>query len=147
VEIRLLLAEEHRIVRQHLETLLRDHEGWQVVAEASDGREAVRLAETHRPDIAVVSLALPLLNGIEVTRRILEGSPVTKVIVLSPHSVDVYMEQTHLAGAVGFVLTDTADVDLPAAVEEVSRGGSFTSPRATKSTPTGGLSQPGFIDR
>lgn len=126
--IRLLLAEEHGIVRRRLRTLLQDHEGWQVVAEAGDGREAVRLAETHRPDVAVIGLAMPILNGIQTTRLIAERSPVTRVIVLSTHADDVYVEQTRRAGAVGFVLTDAADVDLPAAVVEVAKGGFFTSP-------------------
>lgn len=126
--IRLLLAEDHRIVRRNLRTLLQDHEGWQVVAEAGDGCEAVRLAEAHRPDVAVIGLAMHVLNGIEATRRIVELSPVTSVIVLSPYAENAYVEQTRQAGAIGFVLTDLADVDLPAAVHEVSQGRSFTSP-------------------
>lgn len=130
--IRLLLAEDHQIVRRNLRTLLQDHEGWQVIAEAGDGGEAVRLAEAHRPDVAVIGLAMPVLNGIETTRRIVELLPATKVIVLSTHSDDIYAEQARLAGAVGFVLTDAADVDLPAAIEEVSQGKSFTSPKLTR---------------
>lgn len=130
--IRLLLAEDHQIVRRNLRTLLQDHEGWQVIAEAGDGGEAVRLAEAQRPDVAVIGLVMPLLNGIETTRRIVELLPATKVIVLSTHSDDIYAEQARLAGAVGFVLTDAADVDLPAAIEEVSQGKSFTSPKLTR---------------
>lgn len=130
--IRLLLAEDHQIVRRNLRTLLQDHEGWQVIAEAGDGGEAVRLAEAHRPDVAVIGLAMPVLNGIETTRRIVELLPATKVIVLSTHSDDIYAEQARLAGAVGFVLTDAADQDLPAAIEEVSQGKSFTSPKLTR---------------
>ena len=130
--IRLLLAEDHQIVRRNLRTLLQDHEGWQVVAEAGDGCDAVRLAEAHRPDVAVVGLAMPVLSGIETTRRIVERLPETKVIVLSTQSDDIYAEQARLAGAVGFVLTDAADVDLPAAIEEVSQGKSFTSPKLTR---------------
>ena len=98
----------------------------------STGSEAVRLAEAHRPDVAVIGLAMPVLNGIETTRRIVERSVATKVIVLSTHSDDIYAEQARLAGAVGFVLTDAADVDLPAAIEEVSQGKSFTSPKLTR---------------
>lgn len=130
--IRLLLAEDHQIVRRNLRTLLQDHEGWQVIAEAGDGGEAVRLAEAHRPDVAVIGLAMPVLNGIETTRRIVERLPATKVIVVSTHSDDIYAEQARLAGAVGFVLTDAADQDLPAAIEEVSQGKSFTSPKLTR---------------
>jgi len=129
--IRLLVAEDHQIVRRNVRTLLQDHEGWQVVAETGDGSEAVRLAEAHRPDVAVIGLAMPVLNGSETTRRIVERLPATKVIVLSTHRDDVYAEQARLAGAVGFVLTDAADVDLPAAIEEVSQGKSFTSTKLT----------------
>ena len=130
--LRLLLAEDYQIVRRRLRTLLQDHEGWQVVAEASDGREAVRLAEAHRPDVAVIGLTMPVLSGIETTRRIVERSPVTRVIVLSTHADDVYLDEARRAGAMGFVLTDAADVDLPAAVEEVAKGGFFTSPVLTR---------------
>ena len=130
--LRLLLAEDYQIVRRRLRTLLQDHEGWQVVAEASDGREAVRLAEAHRPAVAVIGLTMPVLSGIETTRRIVERSPVTRVIVLSTHADDVYVDEARRAGAVGFVLTDAADVDLPAAVDEVARGGVFTSPMLTR---------------
>ncbi len=126
--IRLLLAEDHQIVRRRLRALLQEHQGWEVVAEASDGREAVRLAEAHHPDIAVIDLGIPLLNGIEATRRIVQRLPGTRVIILSTHADDVYVEQARRAGAVGFVLTDVADVELPAAVDEVASGGCFTSP-------------------
>ena len=130
--LRLLLAEDYQIVRRRLRTLLQDREGWQVVAEASDGREAVRLAESHRPDVAVIGLSMPVLSGIETTRRIVERSPVTRVIVLSTHADDVYVDEARRAGAAGFVLTDAADVDLPAAVDEVAKGGVFTSPMLTR---------------
>jgi DNA-binding NarL/FixJ family response regulator len=132
VGIRLLLAEDHQILRRRLRTLLQEHQGCEVVAEASDGREAVRLAEAHRPDIAVIGLAIPVLNGIEATRRIVERSPVTRVIILSTHAGDVYVEQTRRAGAVGFVLIDAAGVDLPAAIDEIAKGGVFTSPMSTR---------------
>jgi len=130
--IRFLLAEDRQIVRRNLRTLLQEHKGWQVVAEADDGCEAVRLAEAHRPDVAVIGRAMPALNGIETTRRTVERLPATKVIVLSTHSDDIYAEQVRLVGAVGFVQTDAADVDLPSAIEEVSQGKSFTSPKLTR---------------
>jgi DNA-binding NarL/FixJ family response regulator len=139
VSIRLVLA-EHPSIRQRLQTLVQEHEGWEVVAEASDGREAVRLVEVHKPDIAVVGLAMPLLNGIETTRRIVERSPRTRVIVLSTYSADVYANQTHRAGALGFVLTDSADLDLPVAIEQVSLGRTFTSPRPSWTTSAHTLS-------
>ncbi len=139
VSICLVLA-EHPSIRQRLQTLVQEHEGWEVVAEASDGREAVRLVEVHQPDIAVVGLAMPLLNGIEATRRIVERSPRTRVIVLSSYSADVYAKQTHRAGALGFVLTDAADVDLPLAIEQAFLGRTFTSPRPSWMTSADTLS-------
>jgi DNA-binding NarL/FixJ family response regulator len=147
VSIRLLLAEDHRIVRERLRMLLQDREGWQVVAEASDGGEAVRLAEAHRPDVAVIGLAMPVLSGMETTRRIVARSPVTKVIVLSTHADDAYVDEARLAGAHGFVLTDAADVDLPAAVDEVSQGRSFTSRTGAKIAPPAGPLRFGGGDR
>lgn len=101
MRLRLLLAGDYQIVRRRLRRLLQEHEGWQVVAEASDGRDAVRLAEAHRPDVAVIGLTMPVLSGIETTRRIVERSPVTRVIVLSTHADDVYVDEARRAGTVG----------------------------------------------
>jgi two-component system, NarL family, response regulator NreC len=99
-----------------------------VVAEASDGREAVRLAEQHRPDVAIVDVAMPLLNGIETTRQIAKRVPATRVLVLSMHSDEAYVTQILQAGATGYLLKDSADVDLMQAVSAVSVGKSFFSP-------------------
>lgn len=143
--IRLLLVEDHRIVRQRLATLLQDQPGWQVVAEASDGREALHLAEACKPDVAVIGLAMPALNGIETTRRLVERMPEVRVIVLSTQSDPVYAEHARQAGAVGFVLTDAADVDLTAAVQAVSEGRTFTSPGVAEITPAGGSIRRGDV--
>jgi DNA-binding NarL/FixJ family response regulator len=88
----------------------------------------MRLAEEHEPDVAIVDFAMPVLNGFETTRWIIDRSPRTRVIVLCTHSDDAYREHARLAGAAGFVLTDAADQELPAAIDEVSRGRFFTSP-------------------
>jgi DNA-binding NarL/FixJ family response regulator len=128
--VRVLLADGHLLLRQRLRTLLEEHAAWRVVAEASDGPEAVRLAEEFRPDVAVIDVAMPLLNGLETTRRIVRRSPATRVIVLSVDADEAYVTQARSAGAVGFVLTDSADVDLLPAVEEVARGRPFISPAA-----------------
>ena len=98
------------------------------MAEAGDGREAMRLAEEYEPDIAILDFAMPVLSGLETTRSIVGRSPATRVIVLCTHADDAYLEHARLAGAAGFVLTDAAAEDLPDAVDEVSRGRSFTSP-------------------
>jgi two-component system, NarL family, response regulator NreC len=126
--LRLLLADDHTVVRQGLRKVLEDRPEWEVVAEAGDGREAVRLAETHKPDVAIVDVAMPLLNGIETTRQISRKSPSTRVLVLSMHADEAYVTQILRAGATGYLLKDSADVDLIQAVAAVAKGTSFFSP-------------------
>jgi two-component system, NarL family, response regulator NreC len=126
--VRILLADDHTMVRQGLRKVLEERPEWDVVAEASDGREAVRLAEQHRPDVAIVDVAMPLLNGIETTRQIAKRVPATRVLVLSMHSDEAYVTQILQAGATGYLLKDSADVDLMQAVSAVSVGKSFFSP-------------------
>jgi DNA-binding NarL/FixJ family response regulator len=108
--------------------MLEERPDWEVVAEAGDGREAVRQAEQHKPDVAIVDVAMPLLNGIETTRQIVRKSPATRVLVLSMHADDAYVIQILQAGATGYLLKDSADVDLIQAVTAVSKGKSFFSP-------------------
>lgn len=126
--VRILLADDHTLVRQGLRKVLEERPEWEVVAEAGDGREAVRLAEQHRPDVAVVDVAMPLLNGIEATRQITKRVPNTRVLVLSMHADEAYVTQILQAGATGYLLKDSADVDLLKAVEEAASGRSFFSP-------------------
>jgi two-component system response regulator NreC len=126
--LRLLLADDHTVVRQGLRRILEDRPEWEVVAEAGDGREAVRQAELHKPDVAIVDVAMPLLNGIETTRQITRKSPATRVLVLSMHADEAYVTQILRAGATGYLLKDSADVDLIQAVAAVAKGTSFFSP-------------------
>jgi two-component system, NarL family, response regulator NreC len=126
--LRILLADDHTIVRQGLRKMLEERPEWEVVAEAGDGREAVRQAEQLKPDVAIVDVAMPLLNGIETTRQIVKRSPGTRVLVLSMHADDAYVIQILQAGATGYLLKDSADVDLIQAVTAVARGTSFFSP-------------------
>lgn len=126
--LRILLADDHTIVRQGLRKVLEERPEWEVVAEAADGREAVRLAEQHRPDIAIMDVAMPLLNGIEATRQIKRRAPHTRVLVLSMHADEAYVTQILQAGATGYLLKDSADVDLMTAVAEAASGRSFFSP-------------------
>jgi len=130
--IRILLADDHTVVRQGLRKVLEERPDWQVVAEAGDGREAVRLAEELKPDVAVIDVAMPLLNGIEATRQIVRRSPSTRVLVLSMHSDEAYVTQILKAGAVGYLLKDSADVDLLQAVSAVAAGKSFFSPAVAR---------------
>jgi DNA-binding NarL/FixJ family response regulator len=126
--LRILLADDHTIVRQGLRKVIEERPEWEVVAEAGDGREAVRQAEEHKPDIAIVDVAMPLLNGIETARQIKRKAPDTRIIVLTMHADEAYVTQMLQAGASGYLLKDSADVDLIQAVAEVSRGRSFFSP-------------------
>jgi DNA-binding NarL/FixJ family response regulator len=126
--LRILLADDHTVVRQGLRKVLEERPEWEVVAEAGDGREAVRQAEALKPDIAILDVAMPLLNGIETTRQITRRVPSTRVLVLSMHADEAYVTQMLQAGATGYLLKDSADVDLIQAVSEVAQGRSFFSP-------------------
>ena len=126
--IRILLADDHTLVRQGLRKLLEERPDWDVIAEAGDGREAVRLAEQHKPNVAILDVAMPLLNGIEATRQITKRVPGTHVLVLSMHADEAYVTQILQAGATGYLLKDSADVDLLKAVGEAAQGRSFFSP-------------------
>ncbi|MBI4263482.1 MAG: response regulator transcription factor [Acidobacteria bacterium] len=130
--LRILLADDHTVVRQGLRKILEESPEWEVVAEAGDGREAVRKAEELKPDVAIIDVAMPLLNGIEATRQIVKRSPATRVLVLSMHSDEAYVNQILKAGATGYLLKDSADVDLLQAVGAVSKGKSFFSPGIAK---------------
>ena len=126
--LRILLADDHAMVRQGLRKLLEECPEWEVIAEAGDGGEAVRLAEQHRPDLAILDIAMPLLNGIEATREIAMRSPNTRVLLLSMHADDAYVTQGLQAGATGYLLKEAADADLLTAANEVAHGRSFLSP-------------------
>jgi two-component system, NarL family, response regulator NreC len=126
--LRILLADDHTVVRQGLRKVLEARPEWQVVAEAGDGREAVRLAEESSPDVAILDVAMPLLNGIEAVRQIARKVPATRMLVLSMHADEAYVTQMLRAGAAGYLLKDSADVDLLQAVDAVSAGKSFFSP-------------------
>src|SRR3954469_2345625 len=126
--VRILLADDHTMVRQGLRKVLEERHDWEVVAEASNGREAVALAEQHRPDVAILDVAMPLLNGIEATRQITRRLPNTRVLVLSMHADEAYVTQILQAGATGYLLKESADVDLMQAVSAIAMGKSFFSP-------------------
>jgi two-component system, NarL family, response regulator NreC len=126
--LRILLADDHTVVRQGLRKILEARPQWEVVAEAADGREAVKQAEEVKPDVAIMDVAMPLLNGIEAVRQIARKVPSTRVLVLSMHNDEAYVTQMLRAGAAGYLLKDSADVDLLQAVDAVAAGKSFFSP-------------------
>jgi DNA-binding NarL/FixJ family response regulator len=130
--LRILLADDHTVVRQGLRKLLEECEDWEVVAEAGDGREAVRMAEQHKPNVVVIDVAMPLLNGIEATRQIVHRLPGVTVLVLSMHADAAYVNQILEAGGTGYLLKDSADVDLIEAIGAVARGETFFSPQITR---------------
>jgi len=130
--LRILLADDHTIVRHGLRKILEENRDWQVVAEAGDGREAVRLAGDLQPDVAILDIGMPLLNGIEATRQIARKVPEVRILILSMHSDEAYIIQALQAGASGYLLKDTADAELIDAVMAVTRGKSFFSPAVAR---------------
>jgi two-component system response regulator NreC len=131
-QLRILLADDHTVVRQGLRKVLEERSDWVVVAEAGNGRDAVKQAEELKPDVAILDVAMPLLNGIEATRQIVKRSPTTRVLVLTMHSDEAYVNQILKAGATGYLLKDSADVDLIEAVAAASQGKSFFSPAVAR---------------
>ena len=129
--IQVLLADDHLIVRQGLKALL-EREGFTVVGEAVDGHEAVRLAQALHPDVAVLDLAMPLLNGLDTAREILRISPRTRTILLTMHPEDHYIFEALRAGIEGYVLKTQAAEDLVRAIREVFRGMIYLSPGVSR---------------
>ena len=126
--LRILIADDHGIMRKGLRLQLEQHGNFEVVGEANDGREAVRTAEQLAPDVVIMDIGMPNLNGVEATTQILKQRPQTGVIILSMHSDEGYLRRALAAGAKGYLLKDSADVDLYRAVEAVANGKSFFSP-------------------
>jgi DNA-binding NarL/FixJ family response regulator len=130
--IRILLADDHTVVRKGLRLLLESHPGFLVVADAADGRAAVALSEEHAPDVVVMDVAMPTLNGIEAARQICARQPQTAIVFLSMHSDESYVLKALKAGARGYLLKDSAEHDLIQAVIAVSEGKAFFSPAISK---------------
>jgi DNA-binding NarL/FixJ family response regulator len=130
--ITVLLAEDHAIVREGLRALLKLEDDLKVVGEAENGRQAVTMAGKLRPAVVVMDFAMPLLNGLEATRQILHAQPGTKVLILSAHSDDAYVEQVMALGAAGYLIKQTAAHVLPEAIRKVHKGSSFFSPSISK---------------
>jgi DNA-binding NarL/FixJ family response regulator len=130
--ITVLLAEDHQIVREGLRTLLQAEADLAVVGEAASGRQAVDLAVKLHPAVIVMDIAMPLLNGLEATRQVLKAAPATRVLILSAHSDDAYVDQVIALGAAGYLIKQTAAHILPKAIREVAKGKTFFSPAIAK---------------
>ncbi len=130
--LRILLADDHTIMRNGLRLLLERQADFTVVGEASNGREAVELADLKSPDIIIMDVAMPMMNGIEATARITAASPKVAVIILSMHSDESYVLRALKAGARGYLLKDSAEGDLIAAVHAVAANKAFFSPAVSK---------------
>jgi two-component system, NarL family, response regulator NreC len=126
--IKVLLADDHTIVRQGLKLILSSRPDLEVVGEAANGREVLELAEKLKPDVILMDVAMPELNGIEATRRLNQISPRTKVLALSMHKEAVYVREILKAGARGYILKDAIDTELVNAIQSVARGDGYISP-------------------
>ncbi len=130
--VQIVLADDHTVVRKGLRLLLESVPQFQVVADAADGRRAVALVDEHRPDVVVMDIAMPILNGIEAARQISIKAPQTAIVFLSMHSDEAYVIKALKAGARAYLLKDSAENDLINAVKAVSEGKSFFSPAVSK---------------
>ncbi len=134
--ISVLLADDHTVVRQGLRALLEAQGDIKVVAEAANGRQAVTLAKKHLPEVVLMDLAMPVLNGLEATRQILKNIPTIKVLVLSSYDDEDYVQQMLQAGVSGYLIKQTAANNLLEAIREVQQGGTFYSPGISRRART-----------
>lgn len=131
-KITVFLADDHTVVRQGLRALLSSEEDMEIVGEAENGRQAVQLVKELTPDVVVMDIAMPVLNGLEATRQITRAMPSAKVLILSSYSDDEYVQQLTEAGAVGYLVKQTAANDLLKAIREAYKGNAFFSPAIAK---------------
>jgi DNA-binding NarL/FixJ family response regulator len=122
---RILIADDHEVVRSGLRSILEAHEGWQIVAEAADGKEAIEKASETQPDVAVIDYSLPLMNGVEVTRQIHARVPKAEILIFTMHESDVLIGELLAAGARAYLLKSDAKEHLIAAIESLAHHKSF----------------------
>lgn len=129
--LRILLGDDHQVVRQGLRTLL-EREGFEIVAEAGNGAEAIQLAKTTRPDVVVLDLAMPIMNGLDAAREIRKSASLTRIILLTMYAEDHFVLDALQAGVSGYVLKTQAAPDLAKAIQEVSHGAVYLSPNVSR---------------
>lgn len=145
--LRILVADDHDVVRAGLRTLLESRQGWEVCAEAANGRDAVDKARDSKPDVAVLDIGMPLLNGVEAARQIRKVSPRTEVLVLTMHDSEMMIQSVLDAGARGYILKDDAGKNLLAAVDAVRRGKPFLSSRVSGAAAKVAVNEDGGAER
>src|SRR5580698_3610127 len=139
MKLRILVADDHEVVRRGLCTLLQAHDGWEICGEAKDGREAVEMAKQLRPDVVILDIGMPNLNGLAATRQLSQQYPHLKIIVLTITDSDQVIREALDAGARGFVLKSDAVRDLVSAVDALQRGQMFFTPRVNEMVLAGFL--------
>lgn len=130
--MQILVADDHTVVRQGLCKILEEQPDWEVVGQAENGRDAVQQTLAKQPQVAVFDIGMPLLNGIEATRQVIRRAPNVRILILSMHADQAYITSALQAGASGYLLKDSADVDLIKAVASLAAGKSFFSPAVSK---------------
>jgi DNA-binding NarL/FixJ family response regulator len=130
--LRLLVADDHDVVRKGLCALLQEQPGWEIAGEASDGRDAVEKAKKLKPDVTVLDISMPRLNGLEAARQILKDVSTTKILILTMHDSDALIREVLNAGARGYVLKTDAGVDLVNAVDALRRNKTFFTPKVAQ---------------
>lgn len=146
-KLKVLLVDDHALVRRGFRRMLEDEPTFQVVGEASDGLEAVESAEKLQPDVIVMDCALPQVNGIEASRRILASQPQTAILMLSMHSEDTLIRQALDAGAKGYVLKNAMDLDLVSAIKKVAEGKTVLDPQISRGGTLKGERDTGLTPR
>lgn len=139
--LRLLVADDHDVVRAGMKSLLEEEPGWEVVAEAGDGREAVERAEEHKVDVAILDVTMPELNGLEAARQIRRNCPETEVLVMTVHETEQVAQQVMEAGAKGYILKSDAGKELVAAVKNVSNHLKYVTTRVAQMVPDAKLKE------